>query len=189
MKKNTVKNGFWYFSILSIALLSALAGFLLQPWLARQALEQQAEKAGLAHLKVPEIRPEFALPDLHNQLRSITDWDGKIIVLNFWASWCPPCVKEIPVLVAAQAKYAARNVQFIGVALDELEAVQTFASRYQINYPILLDSAVSSLSIQYGNRLSALPYTVIIDPKGKIVAAVYQPLSAAQLDNLLVPLL
>lgn len=184
-----IKHASWYLLLGGVAVLCAVAGFMLQHWLADIAWQQRIEQQGLANLKVPEIRPEFELPDLHNQLQNITNWDGKIIVLNFWATWCPPCLKEIPVLMAAQQKYAARNVQFIGVALDEMEAVQTFANRYQINYPILLDSLLSGLSLQYGNRLSALPYTVVIDTTGKLVSTHYQALSAEQVDQLLAPLL
>jgi len=116
-------------------------------------------------------RREFWLPDSDGVRRGIAEWDGKLIVMNFWATWCPPCLHEIPVFIALQERYAERGVQFLGIAIDEVERVRPFAEKIGLNYPTLhgqLD-AIEVMSA-YGNETGGLPYTVVIDPAGTIVA-------------------
>jgi thiol-disulfide isomerase/thioredoxin len=116
------------------------------------------------------LRPEFSLPDLQDQQRSITEWDGKYIVLNFWATWCAPCRKEIPEFIELQEKYGASNLQFIGVAIDDAVSVSQFVMEMDVNYPNLIAEMQGiELAKQYGNLLGALPYSVIIDPQGNII--------------------
>ena len=82
--------------------------------------------------------PEFSLPDTTGTIHSISEWQGKILVINFWATWCPPCLKEIPEFIQLQAEYADQNVQLIGIAIDEPELVDDYISFININYPILI---------------------------------------------------
>lgn len=118
----------------------------------------------------PEIRPTFTLPDLDEEPRSITEWDGELIVLNFWATWCPPCVKEIPVFTALQDDYADQGVQFIGVAIDRLEDAREFYDELDMNYPSLYGvQEAMDINEAYGNELGTLPYTVIIGRDGEIL--------------------
>ncbi|NIM74716.1 MAG: redoxin family protein [Gammaproteobacteria bacterium] len=116
-------------------------------------------------------RPAFWLPDLQGVRRSISEWDGKLVVLNFWATWCPPCLHEIPMFTALQTRYGERGVQFLGVAIDDAEQVSAFAERVGLNYPTLhgqLD-AIEVMSA-YGNEAGGLPFTVVIDRQGNVVA-------------------
>lgn len=114
-------------------------------------------------------RPEFTLPDLDGRQRSITEWDGKVIALNFWATWCPPCLKEVPEFVSLQDKYQAQGLQFIGIALQKPEEVREFVAEHKVNYPMLAgELEVIKLAEAYGNHVGALPYTVIIDRNGQI---------------------
>ena len=114
-------------------------------------------------------RPEFSLPDLNGQLRTVSEWDGKVVALNFWATWCPPCIKEVPEFVALQEKYQTQGLQFIGIALQQPEEVREFVTEHKVNYPILTgELEVIQLAEAYGNHIGALPYTVIIDRNGKI---------------------
>jgi len=114
-------------------------------------------------------RPEFSLPDLEGTTRKLSEWNGKVLVVNFWATWCPPCRKETPAFVALQEQYGAQGLQFIGVAIDERDNVEAFADTYGVNYPMLLgDLDAINTSKQYGNRFGTLPYTVIVDRQGKI---------------------
>ncbi|WP_440997630.1 TlpA family protein disulfide reductase [Arhodomonas sp. SL1] len=115
------------------------------------------------------VRPVFTLPDLDGERRSITEWDGQVIVLNFWASWCPPCREEIPLFNELQARFGERGVQFVGVAVDRLEAVRGFIEEQPLDYPTLHGvGAAMDVQTRYGSDSGALPYTVVIDRGGRI---------------------
>ena len=125
----------------------------------REAAEAMLDKAA----------PAFRLTDTEGKQRSSHEWDGKVRVINFWATWCPPCRKETPMFVELQEKYGASGLQFIGIAIDDADKVQDFMDTYGINYPMLIgeDDAIA-VAKQYGNQFGALPYTVIIDRSGQI---------------------
>jgi len=114
-------------------------------------------------------RPLFTLPDLDGQRHSISEWDGKLIVLNFWATWCAPCRKEAPLFVQLQKRYGDRGVQFVGVAVDKVEPVRRFVKEYNVNYPILhgIQNAMDAGAL-YGDQEGTLPYTVVIGRDGRI---------------------
>lgn len=144
--------------------------------------------------QVPEIRyGEFwgtKLPDMAGQPQPLEQWLGKVAVVNFWAPWCPPCRKEIPGFIQLQERLGAQGLQFVGVALDELDKVQAYVDETGINYPILLgDMAAVNLGQAAGNRLGGLPYTVIFDRQGKAVAALTGAVSEERLEALVKPLL
>ena len=122
-------------------------------------------------LAVGDTRPEFSLPDTNGISRSITEWDGKLLIINFWATWCPPCLEEIPAFVRLQAEYGAQGVQFLGIALDSKENVRSFVVEHAVNYPSLYGQRESiELSKRYGNAVGALPYTVVVARDGKVLA-------------------
>ena len=114
-------------------------------------------------------RPAFDLPDVHGQAVSIARWDGRVIVLNFWATWCGPCRTEIPLLNTLQKNFAARGVQIVGVAVDNNTAVKQFMRSVPIDYPVLIgDQEAIEVIEAYGNRAGALPYTAFITRAGII---------------------
>jgi thiol-disulfide isomerase/thioredoxin len=108
------------------------------------------------------------LADLDGKVQPLAQWRGKVMVVNFWATWCPPCLKEIPEFIRMQSRYGARGVQFVGLAIDDHTRVAAFAARHGINYPVLMakDEGLT-LARNAGNRLEALPFTVIIDKHGR----------------------
>jgi peroxiredoxin len=114
-------------------------------------------------------RPGFQLKDTQGKLRDISEWDGKILVINFWATWCPPCVREMPMFVEMQDTHAGQDLQFVGVAIDDQAKVRDFMDTMGVNYPMLIGSSDAiAIAKQYGNRFGALPYTVIVDRQGVI---------------------
>lgn len=130
---------------------------------------------------------QAAFPDLSGKPRALSEWRGKILVLNFWATWCPPCREEIPLLVAAQHKWAPRGVQIVGLATwDSPLAIRRDPLARTINYPILLggDDALRLLS-QSGIGDGAIPVTGIFDRQGKLVSTRKGAYRPGELDSIL----
>ena len=150
----------------------------------------KAPPAALTTAILGRYRPEFSLPDLDGQLRAVGEWDGKVVALNFWATWCPPCIKEVPEFVALQEKYQTQGLQFIGIALQQPEEVHEFVAEHKVNYPILTgELEVIELAEAYGNHIGALPYTVIIDRNGKVAHVKPGTLPTAEAESIITGLL
>ncbi|MDH5326301.1 MAG: TlpA family protein disulfide reductase [Gammaproteobacteria bacterium] len=133
----------------------------------RLSNEPEAQLAATSMVGKPI--PDFSLPDLDNHQHNIHEWDGNVVVLNFWATWCPPCLKETPLFVEMQEQYGPKGLQFIGVAIDTLEKVKDFVDTYGVNYPTLIATDKDiHIAEAYGNRFGALPYTVVINRQGQI---------------------
>ncbi|MFV2005299.1 MAG: TlpA family protein disulfide reductase [Gammaproteobacteria bacterium] len=154
------------------------SGFALKRYL-NQKQDQNNPAIGLQ-------RPEFAAMDLDGQLRNIKEWDGKLILLNFWATWCPPCKKEIPAFIELQQAYGGQGFQIIGIAIDDADSVREYAEMMGMNYPSLLAEADGvGLAKRYGNGMGVLPYTVIINRKGEISDTIRGELSKMRAKDLL----
>lgn len=132
---------------------------------------------------------EANLPDKNGHMQSLQQWQGKIIVLNFWATWCEPCREEMPELSALYSAYQDNNLTVIGIALDEVEAIKAFGQENNIDYPLLsAEESGAAISAQLGNNKSALPYTVIIKPDGSIAKTYFGRVDKALLDETLIKL-
>ena len=130
------------------------------------------------------------LPDLSGRMQSVAQWRGKVIVVNFWATWCPPCLEEIPEFVRMQSRLEARGLTFVGIAIDDLDKVRAFAGIHRINYPILVgDLEAMHLSELAGNARGGLPYTLVIDRGGQVRSQHYGGMTEANLTPVLEPLL
>ena len=128
--------------------------------------------------------------DLQEKVQPLAQWKGKVLVVNFWATWCPPCLAEIPEFIQLQKQYDKQGVQFIGIAIDQKSKVQAYAQEVGMNYPVLLgDLAGIDLARRIGNAQGGLPYTVILDRSGKIVTTQLGALSHEKLEGIIKPLL
>ena len=130
------------------------------------------------------LAPDFELTDLKNKRVKLSQYRGKVVVLNFWATWCPPCRKEIPDFIETYSNYREKGVEFLGIALDDegKEVVAPFVSAKNINYPILIGEpkVVSS----YGG-IEAVPTTFLIDREGRVQFHGEGAISRATLEKVL----
>ncbi|HEV3241164.1 MAG TPA: TlpA disulfide reductase family protein [Casimicrobiaceae bacterium] len=128
----------------------------------------------------------LSLPDTQGALQPLRQWQGKVLVVNFWATWCEPCREEMPEFVRAQRELGPKGVQFVGIAVDQRDKVVQFAKELQLNYPALIGGyAAMDLSKPLGNRLLALPFTVILDRDGRIAHTQLGPLKPSQLHSII----
>lgn len=150
-------------ALVVIALLAGMAG----AWYATR--DRSAEPAPeVEAAKSPQFRPDFSLPDLDGNMRAFSEWDGRLTIVNFWATWCAPCRREIPVLIDVQAEHGD-ELAVLGVAIDDLDAVQAYVEEMEFNYPTLVgQSDAIQVAREFGNRVGALPFTAIVDANGRI---------------------
>ena len=125
-------------------------------------------KTGLPLVVQGQIAPDFQLKDIDGKTVKLSDYRGKAIILNFWATWCPPCKTEIPWFVDLQNKYSGQGLEVLGVALDDSSEkdIADFAKEMKMNYPVLIGK--EETSDLYGG-VAALPTTFYIDRGGKIL--------------------
>ena len=125
--------------------------------------------------------PEFSLPLLGGGTAALSSFRGKVVILDFWASWCPPCKREIPDFVELQRRYGGQGLQVVGVALDRPEPVRDFAASANINYPVLIGN--DEIARLYGG-ITGIPTTFVIDRQGNIVKRYegYRPAAVFESD-------
>ena len=144
-------------------------------------------------LATPEVRPDFSLNDIDGKTRSITEWDGKATLINFWASWCAPCRDEIPILAAMQDEYGPRGLQIIGISVDVSEdyaLAKDMAAELGANYPLLVGELDAiDVASRYGADLFGLPWTVLVDKDGRILKHHVGDIKADEVDEIITLLL
>lgn len=124
--------------------------------------------------------------DLAEHPVPLAPWRGKVLVVNFWASWCPPCREEMPTFSRLAAKYRDKGVQFVGIAIDLPANAKGFAERHPVDFPLVLENSdTKKLMRELGNVQGGLPYTVVIDQNGRAAASKLGRLEESQLDPLL----
>jgi peroxiredoxin len=132
----------------------------------------------------------LSLPDATGKEQSIGQWRGKVVVVNFWATWCEPCREEMPEFMRAQTEFGSKGVQFVGIAVDQAEKVDRFAKDLGLNYPTLIGGyGAVELSKTLGNRLAALPFTIVVDRQGRVAHTQLGPLKPDQLRSIVVNLI
>ncbi len=191
--------------ILALAAIGLAGGFALNHWLGDTSATTTEVGPRSGHTatvpnpapmpiadadRVGKLRPAFTLPDLQNRPTRIAKWDGNVVMINFWASWCPPCRREMPGLIKLYHQYHKKGFTLVGVAIDNKRSVQNFIDPLGLDYPILI-GGVKAISVakQYGDHLGILPYTVLIGRDGRIVSTHPGELSYAAAEALIKPLL
>lgn len=111
----------------------------------------------------------LALPDLSQKIQPLNQWRGKVLVVNFWATWCGPCRKEMPAFGRLSDQFAAKGVQFVGISIDEQAKVQAFQQKMNVPYPLLIAGQEALvLTKKFGNATQGLPFTLVLDQTGQI---------------------
>jgi thiol-disulfide isomerase/thioredoxin len=136
--------------------------------------------------KIPDRLPDFALAGLDGKLTPISAWSGKSLVINFWATWCAPCRREIPLLEGLSAEWANRGITVIGVAVDHRDRVASFAQELKISYPLLIgEQEALDVAAQFAVDSPVFPFTVFTDRRGEVVALYMGELRKPQADLIL----
>lgn len=173
--------------VVVLAALSGYGGYYLQ----QQTLEKDnqhivTEDQAIIGKPMPDIR----LNDLEGIEQPLHKWSGKVLAINFWATWCPPCREEIPDFIELQNEYGEQGLQFLGIALQYPEELTEFLEEFPLNYPTLAGGTdVIAAGKALGNGIGALPYTVIIDQEGIIKFTRRGKLSKSEAESVIIPLL
>ena len=167
-------------------LAAAATGFLVGPILLQQTKWGGAgENSGTGNLALLSTN----LIDLSGRPRRLSEWQDRILICNFWATWCAPCREEIPLLIAARGKYASLGLEIVGIAIDNASKVRDFAASLKIPYPILLAEADGlELMRKLGNGTGGLPFTVVADRQGNVLHRKLGAFHPGDLDAILSPL-
>jgi thiol-disulfide isomerase/thioredoxin len=139
-----------------------------------------------APLRLAERVPEFTLVDREGQPRTLSHWKGKSLIVNFWATWCAPCRREIPLLGELQQAYGPAGFQVIGIAADYRDKVLAYADEAKIGYPLLIgEQEALDAAAAYGIEVVGFPFTVFSDAEGRVVAAHVGELTRPQAEIIL----
>lgn len=129
--------------------------------------------------------PDFTLPDLDDRQRSITEWSGRSLIINFWATWCAPCRREMPLLQSLQDERTDDSLQVIGVALDKLADAKRFVVQIKATYPVLYgEDDGTAVAESFGDDFIGLPFSAFVAPDGQILALVSGELLTDDLHRL-----
>jgi len=168
----------------AIALAAGIAAFFVSR--ALLAPEPAPPPAPIQPAVIPEFRPDVTLADRDGKLRSLSEWDGKPLVINFWATWCAPCRREIPMLNALAVEQASAGVEVIGIAIDFREDVLKYLEKMPIGYTVLIGEQDGMAAARaFGMESIGLPFTAFTDRQGRIATIHVGELHREQADVIL----
>jgi thiol-disulfide isomerase/thioredoxin len=172
--------------IVLIALFGAGLGLLAGSWLDRPMEPVLPE--GMAVLKPGDLRADLALTGVDGAPHRLSEWDGKLVLVNFWAKWCEPCRDEMPLLDHARAQHTKDGFEVIGVAIDDHATVRDYLRESPVAYPILLGGEIEpDPSVTFGDTRKVLPYSVLVGRDGRIIAQHAGSFSSSHLSKWLGP--
>lgn len=175
---NTIRTSI---AVIVVATAAAIAGYFAS---LNQAVPLPAQPAPSAD--AVERLARLRLPDLEGREQSLEQWRGKVIVVNFWATWCPPCRAEIPEFANIIRENAYNEVQFVGISMDDADKVRHFKRELEIPYPTLLgDPGLIPLVTDLGNRANGLPFTVVLRRNGSLHQVKLGALQGQELKKIL----
>ena len=152
--------------VMAVATLATVAGFFAGRL--REPPPPVAPEIAIAS-EAPARLLALALPDTQGRTQALSQWQGTVMVVNFWATWCAPCKEEMPEFSLISNEFSANGVQFVGISIDSADAVRTFQKQTDVSYPLLIsDAATLALSGDLGNRAQALPFTVVLRADGTL---------------------
>ena len=170
--------------ILVLACAAAAGGWWLQNGWANRMPDQPPAPAGVKTFAVGDAVSGYALPDVAGQTTTLAKWHGKVVVLNFWASWCVPCIKEMPMLARFQREHATDGSQVIGIAMEQPQSAAAFVKRVAVDYPILIGIDADPVpTTVFGDTAGLQPYSVLISRDGRIMETKLGPLDEALLED------
>jgi thiol-disulfide isomerase/thioredoxin len=162
-------------AIVVVLIAAAAAGIGVRYWWSQRAAGSDAD-----------LLPALRITTLDGEGHALDEWRGKVLLINFWATWCAPCMDELPLLVKTQAEFAARGLQIIGPAMDDADKVPPAIQRFGINYPVGDDpDEVDTAMRELGNDQGVLPYSVLVSRDGHIVRRILGGLHPAELREML----
>jgi thiol-disulfide isomerase/thioredoxin len=174
---------------IGVAALAIFAGFLLQNNKTSSSLKHMAKNSPVKN-KGANLILATTLPDLQGINQSISQWKGKVLVVNFWATWCEPCRREMPEFIELQDELRNQGLLFIGIALDQKNKVTQYSKEIGVNYPVLLGGIEAmELAEAVGNRYAVLPFTVIFNRNGEIISTHTGRIARDKLEPILKSLL
>jgi thiol-disulfide isomerase/thioredoxin len=175
------------FALALVAVIAGAAGLYLA---SRQSAPPTPVATTADAPAVPTHRPSFSLVDLDGKQRSSDEYAGKAVLFNFWATWCAPCRREIPMLNALQAEYGPRGLQVLGIAMDTPENIALYRKELNIEYPSLQGELEAvAVGRQFGLDLYALPISVFTDKEGRILGVHMGELTREQAEPYLAKML
>lgn len=165
--------------ILALAVVAAGVGDWLQ-----HASRQAHVPNGVQVAAVGDMRPDLTLMDVEGKPHRLSEFHARRVLLNFWATWCVPCLKEMPALAEAQAKFGEKELIVVGIAMDDPERIRPFLAAHPVSYPILVGQMDNpSTSLQFGDDAQVLPFSVLLDTNGHILATRRGELPMETLDE------
>ena len=182
------------FAIAAAAIVAAALSIGLRHWPhweTNQPSASQAQQSTMPQIAAPASNAvaqllETPLHDVAGKAQTLAPYKGRVLVVNFWASWCGPCVAEMPELVRLHDTYARKGIEFVGIGVDSQQNVQTFLKKVPVDYPIFVSGFGGvDLARGLGNTAGALPFTVVIDANGAVRSTKLGQVTPAELSKTL----